>query len=355
MGTCSSNGPFSSDTETCPSLDQLELAQVTVVFRHGARTPNSWGKEKFDDFTTLSGHTWDTSLVTDLPGPCIPYKVVLEGGTCPDRPMFDDCVGVEVLGGCRTGQLTTIGKQQLRDLGERLKSEYVVDKQFLSASYNPEEVYTRTTYFQRTSQSLVNLLTGLYGCEEGGDTPVVYIETKEDGEEDLYPNLTTCTKFSQWTTQFYAPTNIRPDVAAFESRINRAMGLRDGCERVWSSRLGDLIRCRRTHGFSIPQYLLDEEATINNIELDTYLRWFGKGNTPISRLCIGGFVNTLCGRITDVINNTATHKLLLFSGHDWTVIPMLIVLGVDIAEWPPFASNIIFEVYRDTKRKCYVR
>ena len=39
-------------------------------------------------------------------------------------------------------------------------------------------------------------------------------------------------------------------------------------------------------------------------------------------------------------------KLNLYSGHDTTLLPLLSALGIDISNWPPYASNIIFELYR---------
>jgi hypothetical protein len=47
-------------------------------------------------------------------------------------------------------------------------------------------------------------------------------------------------------------------------------------------------------------------------------------------------------------------KFLLYSGHDTTLIPILVALQVDTMEWPPYASMMLIELF-DMSGKNYVR
>ena len=41
----------------------------------------------------------------------------------------------------------------------------------------------------------------------------------------------------------------------------------------------------------------------------------------------------------------------LFSGHDTTLMPILVALGYKLDHWPPFMSNVVFELYWSQSRK----
>lgn len=38
-------------------------------------------------------------------------------------------------------------------------------------------------------------------------------------------------------------------------------------------------------------------------------------------------------------------RLMLFSGHDSTIMPLLTALGADLTSWPPYMSNLCFELW----------
>ena len=42
---------------------------------------------------------------------------------------------------------------------------------------------------------------------------------------------------------------------------------------------------------------------------------------------------------------SASHKMLLYAGHDTTIMPILTSLGYDMQNWPPYLSNVIFELW----------
>jgi len=48
-------------------------------------------------------------------------------------------------------------------------------------------------------------------------------------------------------------------------------------------------------------------------------------------------------------------KMYLYSCHDSTLVSILLALGCYDDEWPPYASDIAFELYEDNQQKHYVK
>ena len=69
-----------------------------------------------------------------------------------------------------------------------------------------------------------------------------------------------------------------------------------------------------------------------------------------SKLAMGPLWSEILDNIQPIINaNDRTpppNRLALFSGHDTTLLPLLISLGSNVwnGEWPPYASMMIIEV-----------
>ena len=48
-----------------------------------------------------------------------------------------------------------------------------------------------------------------------------------------------------------------------------------------------------------------------------------------------------------VFVSNSNYKMMLYSAHDVTLAPILMLLGVLDDKWPDFAADIAFELYRD--------
>ena len=70
----------------------------------------------------------------------------------------------------------------------------------------------------------------------------------------------------------------------------------------------------------------------------------------MTRLSVGRFINSMLKNLKNIReNNKIEHKLKLYSGHDTSLIPLLVALEQypKVIGWPPFSSYIAFEVYTD--------
>ena len=59
--------------------------------------------------------------------------------------------------------LTVIGASEHHDMGAFIRQRFIEQNSFLSANYDPSEIYVQATEEQRTYDSAVSQLQGIYG------------------------------------------------------------------------------------------------------------------------------------------------------------------------------------------------
>ena len=79
----------------------------------------------------------------------------------------------------------------------------------------------------------------------------------------------------------------------------------------------------------------------------------------MTRLSIGRFINSLLQDLKSAHENNGEpqEKLKLYSGHDTTLIPLLVALEQYPSSigWPPFSSYVAIEVHRSVDGELHVR
>ncbi len=68
-------------------------------------------------------------------------------------------------------------------------------------------------------------------------------------------------------------------------------------------------------------------------------------NVKMHRLTMHPLLHEIFNRMRNVTENVEKSKVVLYSGHDKTLTPMAVALGIHSGLWPPYASRIIFELY----------
>lgn len=329
---------------TCPSSDTnpssaYELKLVQVLFRHGARTP-------LRSIPDVMEAQWVPTLLDPPPHTHINYVVTdLNGGPQPPAPVEDSYRKNLLTGGTYPGQLTTIGMQQLYELGKRLRRRYIEESNFLNATFSPAEVYVRSTNIVRTIESAKCLIAGLFQQKQKEIVPIV---TSEAESEILYPNYHGCKLLKTLGSHRWAESATLPDIAADLQSIQSALGIA-AHQRVDFILIRDDMVARETHGLPCPPALDTWRNTVEQRAVDMICHVFQPSKRENLQLCVGPVLHTLVDNIEAKLQGTLSEpnrRLFLYSVHDTTLMPCLMALGIFDMRWPPYAADITVELHQ---------
>ncbi|XP_042849882.1 lysophosphatidic acid phosphatase type 6 [Panthera tigris] len=322
----------------------LELKMVQVVFRHGARSPlKPLPREQAE---------WNLQLLEVPPQTQFDYTVTnLAGGLKPHSP-FDSQYRKTILkGGMFAGQLTNVGMQQMFALGQRLRKSYVEDIPFLSPTFNPLEVFVRSTNIYRNLESTRCLLAGLFQSQKEG--PIV-IHTDEASSEVLYPNYQNCWSLQERTRGRRQAACLQPGISEDLQKVKEGMGIasNDGVDFL---SLFDNVAAEQVHSLPSCPTLRRFAQMIEQRAVDTALYVMQREDRESLQMAVGPFLHILESNLQKVMDPATapgkTRKLYLYAAHDVTLMPLLIILGIFDHKWPPFAVDLTMELYQHQESK----
>ncbi|XP_034430672.1 lysophosphatidic acid phosphatase type 6 isoform X1 [Hippoglossus hippoglossus] len=330
----------SSCTATDPNPSSpYELKLVQVLFRHGARTPlksipNVMEVQWVPTLLEPPAHTHINYVVTDL-----------HGGPRPSAPVEDSYRKNLLTGGTFPGQLTTVGMQQLYELGTRLRRKYIEETPFLGSTFSPAEVYVRSTNIVRTIESAKCLVAGLFQQKQ---KEIVHILTTEAESEILYPNYHGCKLLKLLGSHRWAESSTLPDIAVDLQSIQSALGIA-AHQHVDFILIRDDMVARETHGLPCPPGLDTWRNKVEQRAVDMICHVYEPSKRENLQLCVGPLLHTLLSNLDEKVQGTSSEpnrKLFLYSAHDTTLIPCLMALGVFDMKWPPYAADITLELHQ---------
>ncbi|XP_025830640.1 venom acid phosphatase Acph-1-like [Agrilus planipennis] len=243
---------------------------------------------------------------------------------------------------------------QMYTLGQQLRERY---SDYLPEYYLPEEVLTYSSYSDRCLISAELLLAGLY-------PPV--------GQQIWNPDL-----LWQPIPVHYNPRNLDNIIAmkqpckkykeAFNEisavRLNESIKKYPDIYRYLTEHTGSEIK---TIGDIEFLYSTLEIEDLNNLTLPNWTkRYYPEpmktltaeslalySYTPLLKRLSGGvFLKNVTDNMLQKVENNTTNKLILFSGHDLTVVNVMRSLGLDELLKPEFAATIIFELHKEREVK----
>ncbi|KAM7365427.1 hypothetical protein PAMP_016353 [Pampus punctatissimus] len=291
---------------------ESELVYVTVLFRHGDRSP-------------VKAYPTDPYQESDWP----------QG----------------------FGQLSQEGMRQHLELGQFLRKRYTG---FLNESYKRHEIFVRSTDYDRTLMSAEANLAGLYPPKgQQVFTPnlewqPIPVHTVPQSEERLlsFP-LGDCPRYKQLmnetehTEEFINVTTTYQDIIEL---VRNKTGLnKTNVESVWS--VYDTLFCESRHNMSAPDWVTpDIMEKLRIIKDFGFQVIFGVYKQQEKSRLQGGM---LLGEIVKNLSKMAAPeskqqlKLMMLSAHDTTVAALQASLNVFNGRQPPYASCHIFELHRD--------
>ncbi|KAM9147291.1 lysosomal acid phosphatase isoform 2-T2 [Pangshura tecta] len=255
------------------------------------------------------------------------------------------------------GQLTQIGMLQQWDLGQFLRKRY---HGFLNASYNRQEIFIRSTDYDRTLMSAEANLAGLYPPQgqqvfnPNVSWQPIPVHTVPDSAERLlkFP-LSPCPRYEQLQNETRQSTEYinktRQNLEFLEMVANQT-GIRDvSLESVWN--VYDTLFCEQTHKLLLPPWVTpDVMIRLKQLKDFGFEFLFGiHQQTEKARLQGGVLLAQIRKNMTSAANTSAPQhlKLLAYSAHDTTLVALQMALNVYNGRQAPYASCHIFELYQD--------
>ncbi|XP_007459435.1 PREDICTED: lysophosphatidic acid phosphatase type 6 [Lipotes vexillifer] len=334
-----------ADDQNSVDRSLLELKMVQVVFRHGARSPlKALPREEQVE--------WKPQLLEVPPQTRFDYTVTnLAGGPKPHSPFDSQYHETTLKGGMFAGQLTKVGMQQMFALGERLRKSYVEDIPFLSPTFNPLEVFIRSTNIYRNLESTRCLLAGLFQCQKEG--PAI-IHTDDASSEVLYPNYQNCQRLRERTRGRRQAASLQPGISEDLKKVKEGMGIAssDGVDflilldNMAAEQVHSLLSCPMLKRFA---WMIEQRA------VDTALYILQREDRESLQMAVGQFLHILESNLLKVVDPATppgkTRKLYLYAAHDVTLMPLLMALGIFDHKWPPFAVDLTMELYQHRESK----
>ncbi|XP_040836151.1 lysosomal acid phosphatase isoform X3 [Ochotona curzoniae] len=190
------------------------------------------------------------------------------------------------------GQLTKEGMLQHWELGQALRQRY---HGFLNTSYHRQEVYVRSTDFDRTLMSAEANLAGLF---------------PPTGTQRFNPNIT-------WQP---IPVHTVP-----------------------------VAEDKQTHGLPLPSWASPQTMQrLRRLKDFSFRFLFGiHEQVQKARLQGGVLLAQIRKNLTLMANSSQLPKLLVYSAHDTTLVALQMALDVYNGKQAPYASCHIFELYQE--------
>ena len=356
--------------------NNLELQQVVLVHRHGARTPvhkdlsnilyqGLWHqcsmKPMLEAFQQLQNVNEAHSMEHPAHERPPTFNRIAFAADLVDSWTSKQVNGVPSTGKeCFYGQLTDGGKRMMQKLGTRLRDLYVDKLHVLPAVLQDSKLYLRSTDYSRTIESLQYLLHGLYPSQFR-DGYGLKIHVFPDKNETMFPH-NACASLAVQTKQFreaFRTSNaqrLSQTLSQFPL-LDKALDSLPMMNRIF--RIYDLLKCMHGNEIELPKgYNKSHIDLLEQVVVDQWARVYDSGE-EVSRKAIGRFVAEMAAPIQDAVaGKPDAPKLAVFSGHDSTIVPLLCAFKAFDGSYPDFASIVSFELFKSKSffdRSFYVR
>jgi|LauGreSBDMM110SN_4_FD.fasta_scaffold21779_2 hypothetical protein len=366
------------------SVDDYELMTVVVITRHGDRTQitRSLGPS-YGDNEEISNY-WKRVLPSNS-------TLIKMASMVLSETKLNDITNNQMLGHLLYqgwdhihwpyGQLTQLGSLQLQRVGKELSKKY---KTWLLQS---DTIYCRTSNFCRTIQSLLSLLMGFYDGDNNNNNPIKTIYARRRVDETIFPYADgPCHRMGERRAYLIASgynnaSSTYEFAKDLESKFKRVLGFRD--KITWWNWLNimEILICYEVHKLQLPEGITKDDV----LSVKRYVEWMWSNlyrDRDLVRLALGRFIYELVDDMSLSINfpihqhrNQTVHeskqgvnttrltsysrnininrstKMLIYSAHDATLVPILKVLGYPSDEWPEYAAYITIEISKSKRNE----
>ena len=357
--------------------DQFELVHAHVMIRHGDRTPVY--PYKIDSPVMYECGLTDTTLnwygLNDFGSILsLPPSADLKNRYLKLHPGLDSRH-------CGIGMLTQIGFKQLRSLGALLQTRYMSFMKSFDATkyfdrevpkYSARDVFVHSTDIRRTIQSAGAFLVGFLPNYVSVRRPVrlhaspgTYNHEPPPGIEKIY---SSCHGYYDLLDAELKKTRYyHVDKMVFRpllERLCKMFHIPDPSQPI-VNRLFDHFMTRGCHNPQQPMpcyrgHCIDYPYAL---KLFNYSDWNWSHKLPYNSSLVRllpflrhSVLEPMKKRILDDSEEDPfTFKFMLTLSHDDAIIMLLNALGYRLDVWIPYASRVVFELWRNYKLEYFVR
>uniref|UniRef100_A0A8C0DP36 Acid phosphatase 4 n=1 Tax=Balaenoptera musculus TaxID=9771 RepID=A0A8C0DP36_BALMU len=246
------------------------------------------------------------------------------------------------------GQLAGEGVRQQLELGRFLRSRY---EDFLSPEYRWEEVYIRSTDFDRTLESAQANLAGLFpeaapGRSEATWRPIpVHTVPSLRTRSGLSPYqelLREATEAAEYQTALEGWTDFLTHLENFTGLSLVGEPLR----RAW--KVLDTLICQQAHGLPLPPWaspdVLQTLAQISALDIGAHVG--PPGAAEEAQLYGGILLDAILADFSRVQHLGLPLKMVMYSARDSALLALQGALGLYDGHTPPYAACLGFEFRR---------
>ncbi|KAK4880924.1 hypothetical protein RN001_004243 [Aquatica leii] len=243
------------------------------------------------------------------------------------------------------GQLTNKGKRKAFALGQWLRKRY---NGFLGNVYHPNILDAVSSGYNRTSATLSLVLAGLYP-PKGTDLdwnsnldwqPVLYHQLSHK-ENYLSLPLATCPKFMKLFNDYLNTSAAKTKIQLYKPLSNYIQEKSGGTlpHMFAAFFFYDILATQQEWGLELPKWT---EVIYPNILYGASLDFYEMmmTTTEMKRFNIGKISNKIV---------PPERKLFIYSGHDFNLTFLQIVLGVYTKKRPTYGACLIIEVHQINK------
>uniref|UniRef100_A0AAA9S8P0 acid phosphatase n=1 Tax=Bos taurus TaxID=9913 RepID=A0AAA9S8P0_BOVIN len=252
------------------------------------------------------------------------------------------------------GQLTQLGMAQHYELGQYIRKRY---ENFLNESYKREQVHVRSTDIDRTLMSAMTNLAALFPPEgisiwnpslPWQPIPVHTVPVSED--QLLYLPFRNCPRFQELQSETLISEEFQKRLQPYKDFIEvlpKLTGYHDqDLLGIWS-KVYDPLFCEGVHNFTLPSWATEDTMTkLKEISELSLLSLYGiHKQKEKSRLQGGVLINEILNHMKSATQPSNRRKLIMYSAHDTTVSGLQMALDVYNGILPPYASCHMMELY----------
>jgi len=206
-------------------------------------------------------------------------------------------------------------------------------------------------------------MAGLYGVDTHGGAlpPVLQIHTLPVEIDYLTMNAGACPRIGQLRSALEKKSEVLKELERDNVEFNKELIGILGLQRPWSGYM-DTIMPRICHGKPLQCVRGDEgdlacitqeavDRVLDNVQnLTTEIYRDAEGVQEVLKLGMGPLVGDIKANLLAAKEGGSKVRFHFYSGHDTTVTPLLGLLDSTDMRWPPYASNLLIELWAGPKK-----